>query len=32
MEVLQVFRFALISWADAPPRPIYFQSIQVAPI
>jgi len=30
-EVLQVWRFDLISWADAP-RPIDFRTIQVAPV
>jgi transposase-like protein len=30
-EVLQVWRFDLISWADAP-RPIDFRTVQVAPV
>ena len=30
-EVLQVWRFDLISWADAP-RPINFRTVQVAPV
>jgi exodeoxyribonuclease III len=31
LEVLQVWRFDLISWADAP-RPINFRTVQVAPV
>jgi len=31
LEVLQVWRFDLISWADAP-RPIDFRTVQVAPV
>jgi hypothetical protein len=31
VEVLQVWRFDLISWADAP-RPIDFRTVQVAPV
>jgi hypothetical protein len=30
-EVLQAWRFDLISWADAP-RPIDFRTVQVAPV
>jgi len=31
LEVLQVWRFDLISWANAP-RPIDFRTVQVAPV